>query len=348
MKKLVNRLIGFVLLIGIIVLCAKYVSEPSVPPILLKTHVLQDMYTLAGTKDLAITSLKGGMSGSNLYKVDGKDSSYVIRLLGNCRSTESKAREVLVQTIASQEGWGPKLYASDIDEGWIIMEYIKPTPLTESDRMNDETYISLGQRLQQIHTGPEFLSVRDRLKEIKERLDRLYKENKIPQSIDYEVLKNIIDLVKKHGSTVLAPTHRDLNPNNIIFSNHQPFIIDFEDAAQDDPFYDLGTIGIFYIFNTHHEEVFLKAYFNRVPTQQEYMRYQRMKQLALIAYGLNFLNFAPQEVIANVSVPLEPFEKLLQDFDKGVIDINNSTDQLRLAVSLLQEAINQYRKTVEI
>jgi len=341
MKKLVNRLIGLLLLIGIVVLCAKYVIKSSVPSILLKTHVLQDMYALSGTKDLVITSLKGGMSESSLYKVDGKDNSYVIRLLDNHRSKESKEREIKVQTIASENGWGPKLYASNIDEGWIIMEYMKPTPLTQADRVGDTLYESLGKRLHQIHAGPAFTLKRDVLKDIEERLERLHKEDKIPQSIDYAVLKNIIGSVQKNRSSIVTPTHRDLNPNNIIFSEHQPFIIDFEDAAQDDPFYDLGTVGIYYIFDTHHEKVFLDAYFNRVPTRQEYAYYQIGRQAALLSYGLNFLHFAPWEVIKNTSVSPEPFEKILQAFDKGIIDITNPVDQLRIAVSLLQAAVSE-------
>lgn len=341
MKKRIKILVVFVSVLVLVVLFTWDVRKSSIPSILLKTHALEMIYTLADTKDVDITSLKGGMSASVLYRVASKDKSYVIRFIQH-RSIAGRQREINAQTIASENGWGPKLYASDVDEGWIIMEYIKPTSLTEADRMDDEIYKALGQSLRKIHTGPSFEIERDVVKDTGDRLERLHKKDKIPAVINYEILKNIIDLVQKNHSKALAPTHRDLNPNNIIFSGHRPFIIDLEDAAQDDPFYDLGTVGIYHIFDAHHEEIFLRAYFNRPPTQQEYERYQNMKQVAGIRCGLSFLEAAPQEIIKNVSIEVEPVTKLMQDFYNGIIDVTNPVDQLKIAVGFLQEAINQY------
>ncbi|HEX4068729.1 MAG TPA: phosphotransferase [Candidatus Babeliales bacterium] len=247
LKIWIKLFIVSVFLIGIVALLTWHVRRFAIPSVLSKTAALETLYTLAGTKDLKITSLKGG-SEATLYKVDSKDKSYVIRLIEH-RSLAQKEREINAQKIASDGGWSPQLYASDVDEGWIIMEYIQPTSLTQADRMNDSLYISLGKVLQKMHTGPDFLlsSSSPIINRIEEQLEQLYKEHKIPQSIHYETLKNIFNSVKKNHSTIIAPTHRDLNPNNIIFSGHQPFIIDFEDAAQDDPFFDLGTIGAFFI-----------------------------------------------------------------------------------------------------
>lgn len=343
MKKLITLL--FVLMAFTIpALLLQRSQQTSIPLSLSQSHVLEKLYDIAQGIRFSFMPLKGGLSGSNLYKADGNNKSYVIRLLGNNRSQESKEREISVQTIASEQGWGPVLYASDVDEGWIIMEYIKPTSLTQEDRIGDDLYISLAKRLRQIHTGPKFAIERDRLLEIQEKLDSLQQKDKIPQLFDYETLKNIVESIKKNRSAIVAPTHRDLNPGNIIFSGHEPFIIDFEDAAQDDPFFDLGVVGIFYVFSAEHEKLFLTAYFKHPFTQQEYMYYQNMKQLAYINYGLNLLQFAPYDVIKNTSIIVEPFEKMLQDFNNGLINVADPHDQLRLAVSFLDAAINQSKK----
>jgi thiamine kinase-like enzyme len=339
-----NQVLVFIVLLMVSVFCIWHLKKSSIPSLFSQADVLSNLYALVGTKDIKITPLKGGMSGSELYKVDANDQHYVVRFMQH-RSMESKKREIAVQTIASQEGWGPHLYASDSNERWIIMEYIKPIPLTQADRMNDELYTTLGKSLRKIHTGPDFPSVRDKVKEVEEKLDDVRKEDKIPQSINYELLKNIIDSVVKNRSNVITPTHRDLNPNNIIFSGDRLYIIDFEDAAQDDPFYDLGTVGLFFITNLHHEEIFLNAYFNRAPTQQELIHYYQMKQIALLSSGLGFLKRLPQEVVKNVVVAVEPFEKLLQEYNQGTLDISTHVNQLKVAISMLQEAINQYQQT---
>lgn len=336
--------IGSFVFLFLLVAFSLHTEESSIPSILAKSSALKVMYALTDIRNnCLITPLKGGMSNAMLYKVDSGNKSYVIRFIGH-RSMKDKISEIDAQIIASHEGWGPKVYASDISEGWIIIDYIEPTRLTDVDRADEQLYISLGKCLQQIHSGKSFLPGKLRIIENEELLHQLKEQDKIPSSINYQTLKNIIESIRKNYSTNFTPTHRDLNPNNILFSNKQPFIIDFESAAQDDPFFDLGVIGIFYIFNCYHESVYLNAYFNRLPTQQEYTHYQRMKIAALLFYGINFLTFVPQEVIANVSVSTESVEKLLQAIDSGAIILTDPTDLLKIAVSMLQEAVTLFNK----
>lgn len=344
MKRLIKAVVIFVFLIMVVISSAQQTKESFISPMLLQSHALQTLCVLEDTQDFKITPLSGGSSEAMVYKVDSDDKSYVIRFIQHCPMA-ARLREIDVQTIASEQGWGPKLYASNAHEGWVIMEYITPTPFIERYRMEDEIYRGLGRVLQKIHTGQEFSIVKNRLEEIGERLECAYKEGKIPQSISYKVLADIIDSAKKYPR-IVAPTHRDLNPNNIIFSNCQPFIIDFEEAAQDDPFYDLATVGILYIFDVHHEKVFLDIYFDRVPTQQEYVHYQTMKQVAWISTGLNFLDAVPQEMVKKGAVVAEPLNKLLQDFDDGVMTAAESINKLKVAVIMLQEAINSKNNIV--
>jgi len=340
MKKLLKVCIFTILLMLPILFICK-IKKSTIPPLFFKTNIVPTLYALTNTRSLHITSLKGGLSDSTLYKIEGNDQSYVVRFMGH-RSLQDKIREIDAQTIASQEGWAPPLYAADTDEGWIIMKYIKPHSLTQADRMDEETYKKLGTVLQKIHSSPAFLPGKSILAEIEELLVKLQQENKIPLLIDSYVLKNILESVKNNYQRMITPTHRDLNPNNILFSDNQIFIIDFENAAQDDPFYDLATIGIFYIFHPYHEKLFLHAYFDRDPTMQEYSYYEAMKQVALLFYGLNFLEKVPQAIIREVTVTPEPFAKLLEDVAQGKVNIADHTDQLKLGVSILQEAINQY------
>lgn len=342
-----NRLrIGLLIFVGLIlssIFVGRHVKKSFIPSKLSQSHALQDLYRLTGTKDLTIIPLKGGLSESTLYKVDSNNESYVIRFIGH-RSMNDKLREINAQMIASEDGWGPTLYAFDINEGWIIMSYIKPANLTAADREDEKIYEVLGKLLQRIHISSDFLPGKSILTEIEELMNNAHDQGKIPSSIDYNILKNIIESVKQTYPRMLTPTHRDLNPNNIIFSDHNIFVIDFENAAQDDPFYDLATVGIFYVFNLYHETAFLNAYFNRAPTSQEYAYYQEMKQLALLFYGFNFLNFVPQKMIQVTPITIKPFVEMLQDIGCGVINLADHTDQLKLAVSMLQEAINQYKQ----
>ena len=53
-------------------------------------------------------------------------------------------------------------------------------------------------------------------------------------------------------------------------------MIDYEDASQGDPYFDLATLGIFYLFDETTTKIFLKSYFGRPPTRREEARFQLM------------------------------------------------------------------------
>lgn len=342
MKKKVKKVIVAIIVLMIAVLLHQSVAKSTIPKVLSSTNVMQSLYSLAGTKKgFVITPLKGGMSDSTLYKIDVNNKSYVVRLIGN-RSIEDRTREIQAQIIASDQGWGPVLYASDVDQGWIVMDYLKSIPLTDSNRAGDDLYVSLAKVLQRMHNGPQFLPGKPIVKEIKELLQKLTAQGKISPPFEGFELEAMIRSLEADHSPMLAPTHRDLNPNNIIFSDNQIHLIDFENAAQDDPFYDLACIGIFYIFDAYHEKIFLNAYFDRDATEREYAAYQTMKVAALLFYGLNFLNFVPEGFAKEKLVAIEPFQEMLQKISAGFIRLDDPVGQMMISQSFLAQAANQH------
>ena len=54
-----------------------------------------------------------------------------------------------------------------------------------------------------------------------------------------------------------------------------------------------------------------------------------MKQLALLFYGFNFLNFVPQKMIQVTPITVKSFVEMLQDIGCGVINLADHTDQLK-------------------
>lgn len=317
-------------------------TKPHKNEIIKPLYSMECLYTLGNIRNnIIITPLTGGLSGTSLFKIDLKNKSYVFRILRSSLSIEEKIQQVNAQSIASEKGWGPKLYTSDIEDGWILMQYLHTTPLTDEYRANDEMYIQLAKLLQKIQTGPPFLEGESRFTKIEKLLEELNNKGKIPAIFDYTTLKNILLSTKKNYQSTITPTHRDLNPNNLIFIKNQFFAIDFDDACQDDPLYDVATIGIFYIFNPHHEEIFLNSYFQHTPTKNELAHYHRMKQLNFLFYSLIFLKILSKQNTQNISFAIEPYEKLLQKLGQGELDVSSPEGQLTLAVSFLQQAINE-------
>ncbi|HEX4068827.1 MAG TPA: hypothetical protein VHX42_01890 [Candidatus Babeliales bacterium] len=86
----------------------------------------------------------------------------------------------------------------------------------------------------------------------------------------------------------------------------------------------------------------MNAYFNRNPTPKELMYYHGMKEIAFIREACTVLKRIPQEVINNTVVHIEPFKKLFQENVNGTLGSVGYANQLKIAVSMLQEAINNY------
>lgn len=321
-----------------------WVDDVHVPETLQEADIMKYIYALsrstAGVKK--ITPLKGGLSGLSIYKIDMDNKSYVVRLLAK-RSIADRVREIQAQTIASQQGWGPKVYVSNEEQGWIIMEYLKPETVTFLSRIGTALYKKLGYCLRMVHNGPSFLEGKTALAEIDELLELCHEHKKIPFYFNYDDLKQIVTFIHNNHCPTFVPCHRDLNPNNIIFSKNKVFLIDFEYATQDDPFYDLATVGIYYIFDSFHEKIFLEAYFGKEPTQQECAYYQLMKQAVLLFYGLDLLKGVPVEVISTASLTIQPLLLLFKKIDEGLLSIEKPADQLKIATSMIQEALNMYR-----
>jgi len=284
-----------------------------------------------------VQPLKGGFSGTSLYKVTlEKDISLVVRLIHN-RSAEDKQREISAQLAASKNDYGPKVYATDEENGYIIMEFLSPGKNTLSHIKKLE---GMGVLLRTMHQGeklPTSQSIFDEIKYLYEQSRE--KLNKVYDCGHIERLLKEMDQYKITWKDDKKPTHRDCNPNNIIFSNQKLYLIDFENAAQDDPYFDLATIGIFQVFAGEHEKIFLENYFERKPTEIEKERYVFMRKIAFLYYALTMVRLTqlPEEnyLVRKENIPL--FFKLIQQINEKQFDLEKEENRFIFALSMLNQ-----------
>lgn len=62
-----------------------------------------------------------------------------------------------------------------------------------------------------------------------------------------------------------------------------------------DPYFDLASVALFFVFDPKDEEIFLESYFGVPPTLTEKNRLYLMKQVALCFYGLALLGASHSE-----------------------------------------------------
>lgn len=280
------------------------------------------------------TPLKGGLSNSTLYKVSDSKNKYVLRNIEH-RTWEDREREIQAQSIASQHGYGPHLYAYDIQQGKILMSF-----LPQSKTLPDSSTKAhkLAKLLQKIHSGPSFCEHISILEQIKSRFHSIFF---FPSDINPKDIETLIANLEKNKPLIKTATHRDLNPNNIIFDEYgDPKVIDFENAGEDDPFFDISTIIIFNFENTSEENIFLKAYFKREPTQAEIEYIHVIKKEVFLFYGLEILSKVLPET-ANDPAPSINFTEIYSAIKEGSFSLDDNKHLLIFAKSLLNRALNE-------
>lgn len=306
-------------------------------------QVTKLIHSLHITEPYTIETLSGGLSGSEIMKVSTPDRKYVIRFW-NMKLVDYFPQDLACQLVASDAGYGPKVYFSDAAEGITVMEYHAPETLPEIQTRLE----ALGNLLQKIHTGPSVPQGIDR----SIYLDSLLEELQKSDFADLQAIKTIKDTVfactRLHA--LYLPCHRDLHHGNLIYTQGRYIAIDYTWGAMDDPYTDLANIAIFNCNKIDEETLLLQLYLGRPPNLKEVARLSLMKLPVKMFYGLEFLRIASTNK-ANRSMAQQKTPSNYINFGSNP-NASDPSNFLDYAISLLGEVIEysqseQYNQDLE-
>lgn len=294
-------------------------------------------------RPLKVERIAGGFSGSEIVKIDVLDQSYVVRFW-NMQWADYFPQDLACQIIASEAGYGPKVYFSDAIKGITIMKYHLPEPLPPT-QMRLQALVDL---LKKIHTGPVVPKGIDR----SEYLNLLLEEAKETRLFDLKAIRTVKDRVFAATRPLAScvPCHRDLHHGNLLYTEGRFFAIDYTWGAMDDPYADLANIAIFNCETQEDDRSLLELYFGHAPNSEEMARLTLMKLPIKIFYGLEFLGLA----FANTKEHTPPTSfKSYRDFGHPSMTVLSPADLLHYATSLLSEVLEyshteQYAKDLSL
>lgn len=89
-------------------------------------------------------------------------------------------------------------------------------------------------------------------------------------------------------ATALAPVpcHNDPAPENLVYTGSRAYILDWEFAGNNDPFWDIADLSVEAGFTEAQDRHFLEAYLGRPPQEGEYGRVVCYKALAFLLWTL--------------------------------------------------------------
>jgi len=311
-------------------------------------HAAMEVKKALSLKGLVFAKkLTGGHSGARLFVVTAGPKKYVIRFLKNV-SQEQKQKEIALASIASESGYGPHIYYADSKKGIVIMDYLKAKKISDQQRQSKQLYVALANILRKIHCGPPFCQARSPFDKFRIKVERVAKYG-VDAYIPLKKMEHIVSCIHKAFLPCLtfAPCHNDLHLFNLIFLENGEFkAIDFDNAGQSNPYYDIAVVALFYCVDPAHEKSLLSAYLGRKPFVHEKAKLFLMKQVALLIFALGALKSiiekAPLYETVHVSCKnwYVFLKKLLKGLSDGTIKLRNPEYKLKLVKSMIAHVIS--------
>jgi len=305
-----------------------------------------------------IQSVAGGRGTSKILKFRMGNKEYVIRLTDDSRPHFfiDPSSEIKRMKIADSLKVTPELIYANDKEGVLIMEFIENQRLTIDSLEDPGLHQALAQNLKKLHEGPTLSEDTNVFRDMEKTAKGGVPEN-LP-GLAHEVMETVSPLealLQPYFRSV--PSHKELNSNNVLYDGNQFYFIDWETAANCDPFVDLAILSNFYVFNPKQEEIFLSEYFSGPPTDKQKAQLYLMKQVCLCFYAFKFLRRATLQG----KVELSPEQiKTLPNYRDFILDVFNGSsktytveDFKRFAYIYLNEAAkniqsSQFKESIQI
>ncbi|KKP35838.1 MAG: hypothetical protein UR26_C0002G0138 [candidate division TM6 bacterium GW2011_GWF2_32_72] len=296
--------------------------------------------------DVVGQKLEGGLSSARLFLVTTPLQKYVVRFLSKKRSKQENMEEINLLQIASDSGYGPKIYFSDTSLGVVIMEYLLDQKITDQDLESKQFYVELANFLKKINQGGEF---KNQSGNEFEYINRKIQKNKLRSSIFLDSLNRLQEIVDTIQTTlspylnVCGSCHNDLHGGNVLYLGNEFKAIDYESAGKNDPFFDLATVLLCFCFDSNYEKFLIKEYLGRNPSAEEEAKLYLIKFIIMIRWAVFLLGkFTPEEESKYESIKAPQLADLLKEDLKCRFDFNIQENKLRLLKSALKSIFDNF------
>ena len=249
--------------------------------------------------DLKITVLKGGLSGTSLYKVETPEKSYVLRLNQEAELNSQDTLELFSLREASKKGISPAVHYISPNHKGVLMEFINNPTITLEQAKATENILKIADVIREAHRmsghpsiGESLLSKALRCHE-KVLNDGLGPKEEINHAL---LIINLVEEQLNNISCTKVNVHGDLNPRNIFLKDGKILLIDWAETTLEDPFYDLAYFSMKLDYSPEEEHQLLSSYLMRKSTPEELRRFHLHKKRHLAFWSLTNLYLADVEL----------------------------------------------------
>ena len=234
----------------------------------IEEYIVARVNALLHSNDAHIVKrLEGGMSNYT-YVVDCCGQRHTYRVPGKFaeRFVDRDTEWENIQKIECL-GLNNKTTYMELRTGEKLANYVEGTIMSETDVVS---YNSLSAKtLKKLHTSGLKLKDYDAFGRLAD-YERYCRESGFEHPAEYKSLRTLLDRMHEaHKQVVQVPCHCDYQPTNLVIDGEQLYVLDWEFAGMNDPFYDIACYG-----NAGFDKALalLEAYVGHTPTTEELQR----------------------------------------------------------------------------
>jgi aminoglycoside phosphotransferase (APT) family kinase protein len=244
-----------------------------------------------------ITRIAAGLSGAGVYRVAAAGQLFVLKIAAEDEALADWSRKLHIQQLAANAGLAPAIVHVEEAQRAVVSVLVvdRSFPAFYGDpRTREAALAQLGRTLRRIHDLP--LPPEAGSRDPREFLATIWSgplsNVALPAFVD-EAIRRLLAEAVPARERPLVLSHNDVNPTNLVYDGENLFLLDWEAAGPNDPFYDLAAISVFLRMDEGTCQRLLALY-DGEPLVTLPARFVYSRRLVAALCGALFLNLAHQ------------------------------------------------------
>ena len=285
-----------------------------------------------------LSILTGGGSTAKMFKIKINKHYYVLRMMGLDQPLSDRNIQAICAQYGSTLNIAPHCYYVDAHDGVMICDFIAQQTFTK-----ELILAKMPQLLNKLHYSENMPKPHCVIfPYMNDFIEKLVVITPSQVLIDYlRQIQGMMKVLSKHLE--LASCHNDLNSENILYDGKQFYLIDFEAAGLEDPYFDLATICQQNCFDENEELTFLTSYLGRRPREAELAKLMLMKQVSYCWHVVHFVQHAYLAGMMDFNDPIPSFKTWYEGRKQGKYSYETTRDLMLYAMVLLQQSLNEMK-----
>ncbi len=284
-----------------------------------------------------------GLSGAGVYSAKTSKGSVILRLHGKEKNNWDDLKST--QVWAAEQNITPDIYHICNHERAVISAKIENFPLGMVFRDPQASALffeSLVTNIKNFHLAPaDSLSQVDIIDVIKTFSNKESKREAFPiwadiKNFNLDEKQNIL-----HSDKRVVVSHNDLNPSNILWDGTRAWIIDFESASLNHPYYDMASMTAFMNIADEMSFTLLEKQEGVKLSEDNRKHFKTLQKLSLTLYGHIFLSLIPDlKILSQITFDeVKSIKECYAMMGEGKLDLQTSEGQGLFALALLKTSL---------